>query len=148
MVLFPPIVLSSCSAHITIPWERGLKVPMVLSSVQELGALFFTILKFVDALFGRANSFKKYIEGKREPLFKSLLQQANDGDQECVFKHLHERKQELGLDDADLIVAADPESFIPERFQTIESATHGKLEDRDPFHFGWGRRAEVQLLNV
>jgi cytochrome P450 len=36
-----------------------------------------------------------------------------------------------------------PEQFIPERFinnlKTMQSATNGKLEDRDHFNFGFGR---------
>ncbi|KAI7856546.1 cytochrome P450 [Circinella umbellata] len=53
----------------------------------------------------------------------------------------------------------EPEKFKPERFlnntRTMQSCTNGKLEGRDTFIFGWGRRAcpgihlaEVQMFNI
>ena len=39
----------------------------------------------------------------------------------------------------------EPEKFKPERFlnntRTMQSCANGKLEERDTFMFGWGRRA-------
>ncbi|KAI9487029.1 MAG: cytochrome P450 [Benjaminiella poitrasii] len=51
----------------------------------------------------------------------------------------------------------NPETFYPERFmdniKTMQAAANGKLEDRDHFNFGWGRRicpgiylAEVEIF--
>ncbi|GAA5808621.1 hypothetical protein MFLAVUS_002013 [Mucor flavus] len=41
-------------------------------------------------------------------------------------------------------IYSDPETFIPERFmnnlKTMQSAANGRLEDRDHYNFGWGRR--------
>ncbi|KAI8139432.1 cytochrome P450 [Fennellomyces sp. T-0311] len=53
----------------------------------------------------------------------------------------------------------EPDTFIPERFlnntQTMQSAANGRLEERDHFSFGFGRRvcpgihlAEVQMFNI
>ncbi|KAI8139125.1 cytochrome P450 [Fennellomyces sp. T-0311] len=53
----------------------------------------------------------------------------------------------------------NPEEFIPERFMedksTMASAANAKIEQRDHFNFGWGRRvcpgahlAEAQMFNV
>ncbi|CEP19556.1 hypothetical protein [Parasitella parasitica] len=52
-----------------------------------------------------------------------------------------------------------PEAFMPERFmdnlKTMQSSANGKIEQRDNFNFGWGRRlcpgsylAEVELFNA
>ncbi|GAA5812331.1 hypothetical protein MFLAVUS_005782 [Mucor flavus] len=53
----------------------------------------------------------------------------------------------------------EPEKFMPERFinnlKTMQAAANGKLEDRDHFNFGWGRRicpaiylAEVEIFSA
>ncbi|KAI9491276.1 cytochrome P450 [Zychaea mexicana] len=246
--------------------DEGLK----LGGVQNDLAGFLPILKVVDVILGHASVYKRFIRERRDPLFTKLIQKAAEGDQDCVFKRLYEQKEQLGLEDADLLVAAgdfitggtdttavtlewifaillhhpdvcrklsevdsftqehkrfpiftdresfpylisvqkecmryrslahfsffhvlekditykgylfpkgasvlpttysmhknpklfpDPDKFIAERFvnktQTMQSAASGKIEDRDHFLFGWGRRvcpgihlAEVQMFNV
>ncbi|KAI8986528.1 cytochrome P450 [Pilobolus umbonatus] len=53
----------------------------------------------------------------------------------------------------------DPEKFIPERFinssRSMMAASNGKLEDRDHYNFGWGRRicpgiqlADIEIYNA
>lgn len=48
----------------------------------------------------------------------------------------------------------NPEEFNPERFlpntKSMHSAASGKLEDRDHFNFGWGRRicAGIHLVSI
>ncbi|KAG2229318.1 cytochrome P450 [Thamnidium elegans] len=53
----------------------------------------------------------------------------------------------------------EPEKFMPERFinnlKTMQASANGKLEDRDHFNFGWGRRicpaiylAEVEIFSA
>ncbi|KAI8150053.1 cytochrome P450 [Fennellomyces sp. T-0311] len=53
----------------------------------------------------------------------------------------------------------DPKKFIPERFmdniRTMSAAANSRIENRDHYNFGWGRRicpgihmAEVQMFNV
>ncbi|KAG2214325.1 hypothetical protein INT47_000881 [Mucor saturninus] len=53
----------------------------------------------------------------------------------------------------------EPEKFLPERFlnnlRTMQSAANGKIEDRDHYNFGWGRRicpgihiADVEMFSA
>lgn len=48
----------------------------------------------------------------------------------------------------------EPERFYPERYltnlKTMHAAANGKLEERDTFNFGWGRRmcAAIYLVSI
>ncbi|KAI8139433.1 cytochrome P450 [Fennellomyces sp. T-0311] len=71
----------------------------------DLGG-FLPVLSFVDVLLGRDKMFKKYISTRRDPLFRQLIQQAANSDQDCLFKRLIQQQTELGLDSDDLLVTA------------------------------------------
>lgn len=73
--------------------------------VNDLGAIF-PALSFVDKLLRRDNMFATFIKEKRDPLFHSLIKQAASGDRDCLIKRLVDNKEEYGLDDDDILVAA------------------------------------------
>ncbi|KAI7885068.1 cytochrome P450 [Lichtheimia hyalospora FSU 10163] len=71
----------------------------------DLGAIF-PALSFVDKLLGRDNMFATFIKEKRDPLFLPMIQQAASGERDCLIKRLVDNKEEYGLDDDDILVAA------------------------------------------
>ena len=71
----------------------------------DLGAIF-PALSFVDKLLGRDNMFATFIKEKRDPLFVPMIQQAASGECDCLIKRLVDNKEEYGLDDDDILVAA------------------------------------------
>ncbi|KAI8143435.1 cytochrome P450 [Fennellomyces sp. T-0311] len=65
---------------------------------------FLPILSFVDMLPGRNMKRKRYMQGKG-PLLEMLLQCALSADQDCVVKHMYDKREENGLEDIDVLVA-------------------------------------------
>ena len=65
---------------------------------------FLPILSFADKLPGRNTKRKEYLQ-RKDPLLEKLLQAALDAEEDCVVKHMHEKRHENGLDDIDVLVA-------------------------------------------
>lgn len=79
----------------------------------DLGT-FFPILSIIDLFLRRERKFRKFIETRRNPMSRMLIQDAVKSDQDSLFKRLYAMKEEYGMDDDDLLV-------ISSKFLTCKS---------------------------
>ncbi|KAJ8655157.1 hypothetical protein O0I10_009192 [Lichtheimia ornata] len=71
----------------------------------DVGSIF-PALSFVDTLLGRNNTFERFVKERRDPLFNPLINNAAQGERDCLVKRLVEDKGKYDLDDDDIMVTA------------------------------------------
>ncbi|KAI8144063.1 cytochrome P450 [Fennellomyces sp. T-0311] len=77
---------------------------LVLAGAHNDYGGFFPILSFLDKLPGRNSRQEKFLREK-DPLLRELLYIALNAENNNMFKHLYYEQKQLGLEEADLLVA-------------------------------------------
>ncbi|KAI9245376.1 cytochrome P450 [Phascolomyces articulosus] len=65
---------------------------------------FLPIISFMDIIFQREKGIADFIRDKRDPLFRHLIQQAIENENDCLLKTIYKNKKISRLDDDDIMV--------------------------------------------